>query len=351
MQKVEIVSDLKDCENDFRLASEERAIVLCDSNTAKHCLPHAIDAFPQLSAYPLLVIPAGEESKSFDSVQYILKHLLAAGAGRESLLITIGGGMITDLGGFAASIYKRGLRCIHIPTSLLAMVDASVGGKTGIDFNGIKNSVGSFYFPEKSIIWTGFLNSLPQRQIRCGLAEMLKHSIIAGGETYESFLNQNQTLLLSTDAIAESIRIKNEFVLIDPYDKGQRMALNLGHSIGHALEAWSNAGEKNPLYHGESVAAGLIAELFLSVRMKSFPEYELERITKWIINHNIIPKLQITEANQLIQYATHDKKNRRGKITMSLMSSPGHVVTGCSIHEEEFLQAIRYVVKILQSND
>lgn len=347
---VEIVEKIESAKLLRHLDVYDKIVLLCDSNSAKYCLSHITKAFPGLDNRPLLVLPHGEVSKSMDSVQYILRQLIAFNASKNSVLLNIGGGMIGDLGGFAASIYKRGLRSINIPTTLLSMVDASVGGKTAIDFGGIKNSVGSFHFPDKVIVWPGFIHSLPKRQLNCGLAEMLKHAVLEGGKVYNDFLNCAPGWLPGASEIAGSIEIKNRFVLKDPFDKKERMGLNLGHSIGHAIEAWSEMNKSNSLLHGEAVAAGLIAELFLSSKLMGFSESELIRCQNWIKRHKLVPSIGAINSEDLLPFALHDKKNRDEHILISLIKSPGSLPQIVEVTADDYQIAVKYMIKLLSED-
>src|ERR1700758_1124811 len=240
-----------------------RFFVLTDENTGKHCLPVLREHIDELDNYDIIEINAGEESKSIDFCVGVWKMLIDFGADRQSLLINLGGGVISDMGGFAASTFKRGIDFVHVPTTLLSQVDASVGGKTGIDLDNIKNIIGTFTQPKAVFIEHEFLRTLPPRQILSGLAEMLKHGLIADA-TYWNELKYSDLDNPSAALVYHSIEIKNKVVIADPHEKGIRKSLNFGHTVGHAIETYSLMNDKDPLSHGEAIAVGMICEAYIS---------------------------------------------------------------------------------------
>src|ERR1700712_5850470 len=220
-----------------------RFFVLTDENTVKHCLPVIRKQIDKLDNFDIIEINAGEESKSIDFCVGVWKMLIDFSADRQSLLINLGGGVISDLGGFAASTYKRGIDFIHVPTTLLSQVDASIGGKTGIDIDNLKNIIGTFTQPKAVFIEHAFLQTLPARQIKSGMAEMLKHGLIADAD-YWNLLKQSDLENPSSELVYRSIEIKNKVVIADPTERGLRKILNFGHTIGHALESYSLDNDK-----------------------------------------------------------------------------------------------------------
>ena len=253
--------------------------ILTDENTAEHCLPLVKEKLGDLTNYDLIEINAGEESKDIDFCIGIWKLLIDFGADRKSLLINLGGGVISDLGGFAASTFKRGIDFIHVPTTLLSQVDASVGGKTGIDIDSIKNIVGTFTQPKAVFIHDEFLNTLPERQILSGLAEMLKHGLICDADYWNQLKNSDLTKP-AAELIYRSVEIKNEVVIEDPKETGIRKSLNFGHTVGHAVETYSLVNENvESLSHGEAIAIGMICEAWLSHKKSGLSSQELKEIT------------------------------------------------------------------------
>jgi 3-dehydroquinate synthase len=260
-------------------------------------------------------------------------------------MINLGGGVITDMGGFVASTYKRGIDFINIPTTLLSQVDASVGGKTGIDVDNVKNMVGTFTLPQCVFIETAFLKTLPQRELLSGFAEMIKHGLIADQEYYKQLKNSDY-LQVSAQAIYRSVEIKNEVVTEDPHEKGLRKILNFGHTIGHAVETYSLINDTQPLTHGEAIAIGMICEAFLSSTNNTLKAGELEDITAYI--SKLYPAYTIKEESfaQLMEFMQSDKKNENGQIMFSLLSSTGKCDYNCRISEKDILESFTYFNRI-----
>jgi 3-dehydroquinate synthase len=295
-------------------------------------------------AIPKVVIPAGEPSKMLDSAIKVWEFLSQNGADRKSLLINIGGGMLTDLAGFAASTFKRGIDFLNIPTTLLSQVDASVGGKTGINFNGLKNEIGTFKDPVAVIIDTEFLNTLDHPNFLSGFAEMIKHGMIKNPDHLEelkSFDLNNISYKNLQSIIQNSVNVKEYFVINDPTEKNIRKALNFGHTAGHAFESLA-LDQNRPVLHGFAIAWGMIVELFLSVKNCGFDEKYCLELTKWLFN--IYGKFEMTgnDFQQLIRLMTHDKKNESGRINFTLLSGPGRVRINQNCNEELIMNALQY---------
>jgi len=274
-----------------------------------------------------VVIPAGENNKKIESVAKIWEFLSKNGGDRKSLLINIGGGMLTDLAGFAATTFKRGIDFLNVPTTLLSQVDASVGGKTGINFGGFKNEIGTFKEPVAVIINTDFLKTIDSENFISGFAEMIKHGLIYSPkhlEELEKFNLENIDYDHLQEIISHSVQIKEYFVANDPTEKNIRKSLNFGHTIGHAFESYA-WGQNRPIQHGYAVAYGMIAELFLSVQYCKFPLKDFEHLTNWLIN--MYGKFQIKENDfdSLFELMTHDKKNEAGRINFTLLSEIGKI--------------------------
>mgnify|MGYP005752795817 FL=1 len=299
---------------DIFIVADKHTVVFCDRLFEK------VDWLPS----HVTVLDCGEENKSVESVSRIWMMLSKQGARRSSILVCVGGGVVTDLGGFAASTFKRGMRCINVPTTLLAQVDASLGGKTGFNFNGLKNEIGTFSIPEKVIIDTRFLNHLPVRERMSGFAEMIKHGLLSNREYLTRLLNleyRETTPEYMLELIRRSVTIKNEIVSRDPREQGLRKVLNFGHTIGHAIESLSIM-QGSPLLHGEAVALGLVAELYLSVKEKGFPE-EIYREVWDFVKQHYPPYPLMDHVDTLYELMLHDKKNERWGVNFTLLSGIG----------------------------
>ena len=300
----------------------EDIFIVADKHTVLFCdrLFEKVDWLPS----HVTVLDCGEENKSVESVSRIWMMLSKQGARRSSILVCVGGGVVTDLGGFAASTFKRGMRCINVPTTLLAQVDASLGGKTGFNFNGLKNEIGTFSIPEKVIIDPRFLNHLPVRERMSGFAEMIKHGLLSNREYLTRLLNlehQEMTQEYMLELIRRSVTIKNEIVTRDPREQGRRKVLNFGHTIGHAIESLSIT-RGTPLLHGEAVALGLVAELYLSVKEKGFPE-EIYREVRNFVKQHYPPYPLMDHVDTLYELMLHDKKNERRGVNFTLLPGIG----------------------------
>lgn len=291
-----------------------------------------------------VVLPSGENNKKLESVSKIWEFLSKNGADRKSLLINIGGGMLTDLAGFAASTFKRGIDFLNVPTTLLSQVDASVGGKTGINFNGLKNEIGTFKDPVAVIIDTEFLKTIDQQNFLSGFAEMIKHGLIKNTDHLDELKNfdlENIDYRSLSQIIQQSVNVKEYFVINDPTEKNIRKGLNFGHTAGHAFE--SLAMEQNrPVLHGFAVAWGMITELYLSVINCGFSETERNNLTQWLLN--IYGKFEIGENDfeRLFDLMTHDKKNESGRINFTLLSEPGKMKINQNCDKELIFEALNY---------
>ncbi len=319
-----------------------RTFVLVDVNTHTFVLPRLISASRTIADATPIIIKAGDINKNIDSLTSIWRQLGEAGATRHSLLINLGGGMITDIGGFAASTFKRGIRFINIPTTLLAAVDAAVGGKTGINFGGLKNEIGVFNEATAVIISTLFLSTLPQHEILSGYAEMLKHGLIDSEQAYRRLLDHD---IDATDAdplltlLQESVQVKKRIVLEDPTEHGIRRALNLGHTIGHAFESYA-LRRRSPIPHGYAVAWGLVVELILSHLILQFPSDELHRFAAYILHHYGAFEITCDDYPALIELMHHDKKNTSTDINFTLLTAPGQVRIDCTAPEDQIAAAL-----------
>ena len=316
--------------------------VLTDSNTKQHCLPLFDNHFQH--AYTLLTMEAGETNKHLATCEDLWASLSEQGADRTSLLINLGGGVVTDLGGFVACTYKRGIDFINIPTSLLAMVDASVGGKTGVDFQGLKNQIGVIKEPEFVVIDETFLQTLPHDERRSGYAEMLKHGLIADAD-YFSLLSSKSIDISGkmTDHIRHSIRIKSQVVTDDPFEHGFRKILNYGHTLGHAIEThFLEHPTKKHLLHGEAIAIGMVMEAELSFRTTNLAVEDRDRIKT--IFSSIYKPVSFTERDVIAikGLLKHDKKNQSDQVRFVLLQAIGKPVVDCLVSEEDINAAFQF---------
>lgn len=316
--------------------------VLVDENTRRCCWP-LLSAAILPEAQPLLIeIPSGEDHKHLGTCQQIWDQLFAAGVGRRWCLLNLGGGVIGDMGGFCAATYKRGIDFIQIPTTLLSQVDASVGGKLGVDYGGYKNSIGVFKEPAAVWIDPAFLATLPAREIRSGFAEIIKHALIADAPQWHQL--QTITDLSAVDwapLISESVDIKRQIVLSDFYETGPRKALNFAHTIGHAIESY-RLERPQPLLHGEAIAIGMITEAWLSMRYDGLPEADLDAIAAFLLRHyghEPVPEAALPE---LLALMRQDKKNEALEINITKLPAIGQVRTNGQADEEAIAQAIQY---------
>ena len=318
--------------------------IIVDSNTENHCLPHFLAKYNLPENTEVISIEAGEEHKHINTCLGVWEALSELGADRNSLLINLGGGVITDLGGFVAASFKRGIDFINVPTSLLSMVDASVGGKTGVDLGALKNQVGVIINPQGVVIDTDFLATLPSNEYRSGYAEMLKHGLIQD-EHYWKILADYTSI--TTDDIAthihHSVSIKNKVVQEDPRENGLRKILNFGHTLGHAIESYCLTEEnKTTLLHGEAIAIGMIMEAYLSVELLGLSKDDCDEI-KSVFNA-IYPKVSFTEKEieAILQLLIYDKKNSHGKIKFCLLKNIGTPQWDVEVPDALFNSAFRY---------
>ncbi|MEZ4909422.1 MAG: 3-dehydroquinate synthase [Saprospiraceae bacterium] len=314
--------------------------VLVDENTEKYCLHHMLEFLRE--DFHTIKIKSGEAEKNLDTCQYIWNSLLKGGADRHSILINLGGGVIGDLGGFCAATYMRGITFIQVPTTLTSQVDASIGGKTGVDFLNRKNIIGAFANPGAVFVFPEFLETLPIEHLRSGYAEMLKHALIADVNQWEILkqgIPTNQSDLET--AIIHSIQLKKSIVDQDPFESGVRKILNFGHTIGHALESyWMES--KTPLLHGEAVAIGMVCEAFLSYRLGLLSEqefFEIRHVILDIFGH--FPKyLKPTES--LIRLLVSDKKNYKGEIRFALLDHLGSATYDIKVDSYDVLDCFEF---------
>ena len=316
------------------LLQGQKAIILCDSNT-KQCLEHLYVACPIAQQFPVVEMQVGERNKTLKTCEMVWYQLTEHGADRNTILINLGGGVVTDLGGFVASTFMRGIRFVHIPTSLLGMVDAAIGGKTGVDFGGLKNMVGLFSQPQTVIVDSNFLKTLPAQQYRNGLAEVLKHAFISDPELL-TVMDEGEDELIS-----RSIQVKLDVVERDEFEAGERKKLNFGHTIGHAIESHLLDSDKEIL-HGEAVAAGMIMESWISTRIGGLANDELSSITEVI--DSIYSRIELSDSDwkAIKKLMLFDKKNSNGSVRFVLLNSIGSSTIDRAVSEHDLDESFHF---------
>ncbi len=320
-----------------------KVFLLTDQTAAGFCLPLIQTVIDEFSI-KYIAIPSGEENKNIQSVGLVWDFMSNNGADRKSLLINVGGGMLTDLGGFAASSFKRGMDFVNIPTTLLAQVDASIGGKTGFNFNGLKNEIGVFMEPNSVIINTNFLKTIDHENFLSGYAEMLKHGLIKSREHWDELLTfdmDNIDYDALQEIIAHSVAIKEWHVLNDLTEQNIRKALNFGHTIGHAFESYAMKTGR-PILHGYAVVYGMIAELYLSAIECGLEISELDSISSWLLAKFGKFEIQESDFDALYQLMTHDKKNEGKRINFTLIPEIGKVEINVDCPKELIVEALEY---------
>ena len=344
-QKIIISRDL--CQSLTQAIEEVKhdlLFVLCDETTERLCLPVVSD-FECMNNAQRIVIPATDTHKTLESLTHVWSELQRMGATRHSLMVNLGGGMVTDLGGFAASTFKRGIPYINIPTTLLSMVDASVGGKTGINFGGLKNEIGVFNNARSVILDTIFLRTMDYENICSGYAEMLKHGLINNEEMWAELMNfslelSDESLEKLGRMVAESVAVKERIVTEDPTEHGIRKALNLGHTAGHAFE--SLALERKAVLHGYAVAWGMIVELYLCCVKTGFPQEKMRQTVAFIKENYGRMAITCDDYPHLIELMHHDKKNEGNSINFTLLGSIGDIRINQTASEKEIMEALDF---------
>lgn len=337
-----------DIEDAIKCQSYDRLFVLTDTTTLRLCWP-IVSALPCFEGAQMITIGDTDDNKTLDSLAHVWTALQQGGATRHSLLVNLGGGMVTDLGGFAASTFKRGITYINIPTTLLSQVDASVGGKTGINFGGLKNEIGVFNCAASVILSSEFLRSLDHKNLLSGYAEMLKHGLISDEESWAELLRfdfdkgqQTMDYDLLGAMVAKSVAIKERIVEADPTEKGLRKALNLGHTAGHAIESLAMEQGRTVL-HGYAVAWGLICELYLSAVKCGFPKDKLRQTVQFIKENYGIFAFDCKQYERLYEFMTHDKKNEGGIINFTLLGGIGDIRINQQATKEEIFEMLDFL--------
>ncbi|QAA80936.1 3-dehydroquinate synthase [Aequorivita sp. H23M31] len=324
-----------------------KLFILVDENTEILCLPIFYIKMEEMNEWKILKIRDGEKNKNIETCIELWQELLLEGADRHSLVINLGGGMISDLGGFIASTFKRGIDFVNIPTTLLGMVDASIGGKNGIDFKNAKNQVGTVNQPKLVVIEHSFLKTLPKEQLISGMAEMMKHSLISSKDSWNRFVTSDlNDKAIFENLIWESIEIKNKIVQRDPLEKGLRKTLNFGHTLGHAIESHClDNPYREALLHGEAIAIGIILATFLSTELLGFPQNELLEVYNTIESYFPKQKFSKNEISNIIKLLSYDKKNIGGKVLFVLLEEIGKPKTDCFVSDSLIFNAFEFYEK------
>lgn len=343
---IEESADFSKAAAELELGKFSKLFLLVDENTEHYCLPTVYDVLPELKKAHVIRIHSGEANKTLQTCEHIWNELVENGADRHSLLINLGGGVIGDMGGFCASTYMRGIEFLQIPTTLLSMVDASAGGKTGIDFNLFKNMIGVFSNPIGVLIYPKFLKTLSDTEFNSGMAEVYKHFLLSEPEKAGKQFPYDPIDTAQWPAmIMHSVEFKNHVVKADFREQGTRKILNLGHTVGHAIEALSHQKGK-PIPHGYAVAAGLVIEAYISVNNNSFSQRELDLLIELV--DSTFPRIEqdLLKLSELEQYLFADKKNKEGKIKMVLLERIGKPNQDATVELHEIQKAIQQYIDL-----
>ncbi|MCE2712668.1 MAG: 3-dehydroquinate synthase [Cryomorphaceae bacterium] len=320
---------------------ENKKIIIVDENTHDHCLEYVLTTFEELKDAEIMLLPCGEENKVMEVCFQVWQAMSEYEIGRGDLVINLGGGVVTDMGGFIAAVYKRGVDFINIPTTLLGMVDAAIGGKTGIDLGPFKNQIGVFKHAVYTIVDPCFLQTLNEKEYLNGYAEILKHALIADQKLWKSLVEKDLQSVPELELIREAANIKLNIVSEDPFEKGPRKLLNFGHTIGHALEGYFL--NSSPMDHGFAVALGIIAESYISLQRKMISEGEFQEITHRILPLFPIPAISENSVSDIVQLCRNDKKNTSGRINCVLLNGIGNADYNSIVYEHELTDALNYL--------
>lgn len=327
MAKSDIIRQLLE---HFQRKSTRNVVILTDENVEKHYS----DYFSELSGIVCMdkiVVPAGERSKSIEMAIHIWQYLAEKQYDRNTFLLNFGGGMVCDLGGFVASTYKRGIRFANCPTTLLAMIDAAIGGKTGVDLQHLKNAVGTFYFPDIQLpADIDLLQTLPETELRSGFGELVKYALIGSADLFQELCQSDGFPTITSDYVDFCVQFKQNVVEKDPKDQGLRHILNFGHTFGHAIESYC-AELGNPIAHGLAVAQGLYYESLLSAKLGHLPQDEWQQIADFLPKHFDIMPLSAELLEKLTHFMLNDKKNYNNLINFTLIDHIGHPIPNCQI--------------------
>ncbi|MGK7392818.1 MAG: 3-dehydroquinate synthase [Candidatus Cyclobacteriaceae bacterium M2_1C_046] len=319
-----------------------RIVVITDVNTRKHCFPKIENIFNNILH---ITIPAGEEYKNIDTCSQVWEEMTRENIDRKALVINLGGGVIGDLGGFCAATYKRGIKFINVPTTLLAQVDASIGGKLGIDFQNYKNQIGVFKDPDAVFIHPGFLETLDHREIMSGYAEVVKHALISDDKLWQDIKQHSLQVEELQKLIPVAVNIKYQVVKEDPFESGRRKILNFGHTLGHAVESYLLSKGERKILHGEAVAAGMVMESWLSWQLSHINEEEFNEIVALI--STLFPRISYTEEEieKITGYLQQDKKNVMGQLKFSLLEGIGQGIYDVNVELEDCKKALKFYYK------
>lgn len=336
-----VIAPISESLSEFLSSSEySKVFVIADNNTKKHCYPYFKAVLP---AHSIVSVPGGESNKLLSTCEKIWDAMTKEALDRHALVINVGGGVIGDMGGFCAAVYKRGIDFIQVPTTLLSQVDASVGGKLGVDFQGFKNHLGVFTLPRKVMIDPVFLKTLPEREIRSGFAEIIKHCLIADAAKWEEIRSKDFEEQNWTDLIAHSVKIKQSVVDQDPTEKGLRKILNFGHTLGHAVETYFlNKPANQRLYHGEAIAVGMIMESYLSFSRKMIDQQTLTNIEEFLFATYGKVDIKQEDIEEIINLTRQDKKNKGKEVRFSLLKGAGQCAFDIVVSASEMRKSIAY---------
>ncbi len=322
----------------------DKIFILADENTHQHCFPRFKTKISDTVLIQSIIIKSGEINKNINTCVEVWKKLTGLEADRKSLLINVGGGMITDLGGFVASTFKRGIKFINIPTTLLSMVDASVGSKTGVDLDNLKNLIGLFSNPEMVLIDVSYLNTLPERELKSGVAEVIKYGLTFNSNLLEAIYKDKwKDVIELNEIIYQSIKIKNKVVLEDFKETGLRKVLNFGHTVGHAIESYFlDHPELDRLLHGEAIAIGMVVEGFISNKHYNFPKTELEILKQYVLKTYGKTTINTIHYPAILELMKHDKKNIKGTVRYILLKDLGKFVIDGVASNELVAEGLEY---------
>lgn len=335
-----IISPISESLKTF-LASQDysKIIVLTDTNTKRFCYSIIKDSLPK---HTVITVKQGEENKNLQSCELIWSAMTKARLDRHALMINLGGGVIGDMGGFCAATYKRGINFIQIPTTLLSQVDASVGGKLGIDFQGFKNHLGVFTLPNTVLIDPIFLETLSEREKRSGFAEILKHCLIQDVNKWNEIRGKDLVEQDLPDLIAHSVEIKKKVVEQDPTEKGLRKILNFGHTLGHAIETFFLPQGKKRLFHGEAIATGMVCESYIAYTRGLIDERTLEQIEEFVFSIYGKVDIDVADFDTIIGLTLQDKKNKGKEVRFSLINAAGSCLYDIVVTKNEMKKALEY---------
>ncbi len=326
----------------LKTGSYSKVFVLVDNNTNTYCLENFMSQVRKSTDFEVIEIASGEINKNIATCTQVWETLSEEDADRKSLMINLGGGVVTDLGGFVASTFKRGVDFINVPTTLLAMVDASIGGKTGVDLGSLKNQVGVINQPKMVLIIPAFLKTLEERQLQSGFAEMLKHGLIQSVDYWESLRSVSDFENMN-NLIHQSVAIKNKIVLQDPTEQNLRKILNYGHTLGHAIESYFLESEEHDLLlHGEAIAVGMVLEAYLSYKLTGLSKNELDDIKATFLSRYIKIDFTAIDIDNILSLLKFDKKNSHGNINFVLLSGIGNSKIDIQIPDNLFQEAFEY---------